>query len=105
MDTNNYEEMKRFFEDLFNDEDILEAMRNTTIVPEHPPEWLNTFAEFNPPQISEDEMKTALVRMSIMDCSGSDHIGRIYSKEAITKAWQDWFNEFGGDSNASKRDN
>lgn len=95
MNTNNYEEMKKFFEELFNDENILEAMRNTTIVPERYPEWLNTFAEFNPPQVSEDEMKAALVRMSIMDCSGPDRMGRIYSKEAIVKAWREWFNEFG----------
>lgn len=103
--TDNYEELKKFFEELFKDENILEAMRNTTIVPEHPPEWLNTFAEFNPPQISEDEMKAALVRMSVMDCSDPDRMGRIYSKEAITKAWKDWFNEFGGDSNANKGNN
>lgn len=103
--TNNYEEMKKVFEELFKDENILEAMRNSTIIPERTPEWLNTFAEFNPPQVSEDEMKAALVRMSIMDCSGSDRMGRIYSKEAITKAWKDWFNEFGGDSNANKRNN
>ena len=105
MDTNNYEEMKKVFEELFNDEDTLEAIKNTTIVPEHPPEWLYTFAEFNPPQVSEDEMKAALFRMSIMDCSGPGRMRRIYSKEAITKAWKDWFNEFGGDSNASKRNN
>lgn len=103
--TDNYEEMKKFFEELFKDENILEAMRNTTIVPEHPPEWLNTFAEFNLPQVSKDEMKAALVRMSIMDCSGPDRMGRLYSKEVITKAWKDWFNNFGGDSNANKRNN
>ena len=105
MDTNDYEEMKKFFKELFKDENILEAMRNTTIVPERPPEWLNTFAEFNPPQVSEDEMKAALVRMSIMDCSSPNRMGRLYSKEAMTEAWKEWFNNFGGDSNASKRNN
>lgn len=105
MSMNDYEEMKKFFEELFNDEDMLEAIKNTTIVPEHPPEWLNTFAEFNPPQVSEEEMKKALVRMSIMDCSGPGRNRRIYDKEFVIKAWKDWFNEFGGDSNVSKRNN
>lgn len=101
---NNYEELKEFFEKAFGDIHMSPELLHETITPEHPPEWLNTFAEFNPPQVSEDEMKAALIRMSIMDCSGPDRMGRIYSKEAIAKAWKEWFNEFGSDSNANKRD-
>lgn len=61
----NYEETKIFFKELFKDEDILKSIKNTTIVPEYPPEWLYTFAEFNPSQISKDEMKIALIKMEI----------------------------------------
>ena len=89
MDTNNYKETKKFFEELLNDEDILKSIKNNTIVPEHPPEWLDTFVKINPFQISEDEMKAALIRMSIMDCSGPNRNGRIYSKETIAKAWNE----------------
>lgn len=94
MDMTNYEELKEFFEKAFGDIHMSpELLRETTIVPEHPPEWLNTFAEFNPPQVSEEEMKKALVRMSIMDCSGPNRMGRIYDKESVIKAWKEWFNE------------
>lgn len=89
-----YKELKDFFEKAFGDIHMSpELLRETTIVPEHPPEWLNTLAEFNPPQVSEEEMKKALIRMSIMDCSGPDHNRRIYDKEAVANAWKEWFNE------------
>ena len=65
MNMNNYEETKKFFEELFKDEDILKSIKNTTIVPEHPPKWLDTFVKINPSQISEDEIKAALIKMEI----------------------------------------
>ncbi len=89
-----YKELKEFFEKAFGDIHMSpELLRKTTIVPERPPEWMNTFAEFNPPQVSEEEMKKAIIRMSIMDCSDPNYNGRIYSKETIARAWKEWFNE------------
>ncbi len=89
-----YKELKEFFEKAFGDIHMSpELLKETTIVPERPLEWMGTFAEFNPPQVSEEEMKKALIRMSIMNCSGPNRNGRTYDKESIVKAWKEWFNE------------
>ena len=94
MDMTNYEELKKFFEEAFGDIHMSpELLHQETITPERPPEWLCTFAEFNPPQVSEEEMKKALIRMSIVDCSGLNRNRRIYNKESIVNAWKEWFNE------------
>ena len=93
MADKDYQELKEYFEKVFGDIHMSPEILHETIIPERPPEWLNTFAEFNPPQVSEEEMKKALIRMSIMDCSGPNRNGRIYSKETVAKAWKEWFNE------------
>ena len=92
MADKNYQELKEYFEKVFGDIHMSPEILHETITPERPPEWF-TFAEFNPPQISEEEMKKALIRMSIADCSGPNRNRRIYSEEFVANAWKEWFNE------------